>query len=92
MISNMDIAGTGSIPSGEYDKVSIAGRGHIVGDIKANRVEVSGMAKSKGKIKAEYLTISGMFKCFNDIDISEKLQINGTSKWWRRYSYKKERR
>ncbi len=80
MISNMDIAGTGSIPSGEYDKVSIAGRGHIVGDIKANRVEVSGMAKSTGKIKAEYLTISGMFKSFNDINISEKLQINGTSK------------
>lgn len=80
MISNMDIAGTGSIPSGEYDRVNIAGRGNIVGDIKANRVEVSGIAKSTGNIEVEYLTLSGMLKSFNDIDISEKLEVNGTSK------------
>lgn len=80
MISNMDIAGTGSVPAGEYDKVTIAGRGRVVGDIKSNRVDVSGMAKSTGKIETEYLNVSGMFKSFNDISVSEKLEINGTAK------------
>lgn len=56
---NMRIAGSGTIPAGEYDKVSISGSGRLFGEVRCNNFSASGSTKGESVTCAEHFKISG---------------------------------
>ena len=53
---NMRIAGKGTVPAGEYDKVSISGSGRLFGEVRCNDFS------AKGSTKGESITCTEKFK------------------------------
>lgn len=53
---NMRIAGRGSVPVGEYDKISISGCGRLFGEVRCNNFSASGSSKG------ESITCAARFK------------------------------
>ena len=53
------ISGRGDIPSGEYDKISISGSGHLLGSICAQSFKSSGTVKGESIECKETLKVSG---------------------------------
>ena len=56
---NMRIAGKGTVPAGEYDKVSISGSGRLFGEVRCNNFSASGSTKGESVTCAEHFKISG---------------------------------
>jgi cytoskeletal protein CcmA (bactofilin family) len=56
---NMRIAGRGTVPAGEYDKVSISGSGRLFGEVRCNNFSASGSTKGESVTCAEHFKISG---------------------------------
>lgn len=56
---NMRIAGSGTIPAGEYDKVSISGSGRLFGEVRCNNFSASGSTKGESVTCAEGFKVSG---------------------------------
>ncbi|MEG1002324.1 hypothetical protein [Clostridium sp.] len=77
MLNNMDIAGNGTVGSGEYDRITISGMGKVVGDIKSKSLDVSGLGKSIGVINSENMNISGKFTTYAFIESTKQIEISG---------------
>ena len=56
---NMRIAGKGTVPAGEYDKVSISGSGRLFGEVRCNNFSASGSSKGESITCAERFKVSG---------------------------------
>ena len=56
---NMRIAGRGTVPAGEYDKVSISGSGSLFGEVRCNNISAAGSTKGESISCAERFKISG---------------------------------
>ena len=56
---NMRIAGKGTVPAGEYDKVSISGSGRLFGEVRCNNFSASGSTKGESVTCAEGFKVSG---------------------------------
>lgn len=56
---NMHISGSGKIPAGEYEKISISGSGHLYGLVKCNSFFTSGSSKGESIECSEKFKISG---------------------------------
>ena len=56
---DMRIAGKGTVPVGEYDKVSISGSGRLFGEIRCNCFSASGSTKGESITCAERFKVSG---------------------------------
>lgn len=56
---DMHIAGSGNIPSGEYNKVSVSGSGRLIGKVRCVSFSSSGSSKGEYIECAEGFTVSG---------------------------------
>ena len=56
---NMRIAGRGTVPAGEYDKVSLSGSGRLFGEVRCNNFSASGTSKGESITCAERFKVSG---------------------------------
>ena len=56
---NMRIAGKGTVPAGEYDKVSLSGSGRLFGEVRCNNFSASGTSKGESITCAERFKVSG---------------------------------
>lgn len=56
---NMRIAGRGTVPAGEYDKVSLSGSGRLFGEVRCNNFSASGASKGESITCAERFKVSG---------------------------------
>ena len=56
---NMRIAGRGTVPAGEYDKVSLSGSGRLFGEIHCNNFSAAGRSSGESITCAERFKISG---------------------------------
>ena len=56
---NMRIAGKGTVPPGEYEKVSISGSGRLFGEVRCNEFSASGASKGESITCAEHFKVSG---------------------------------
>ena len=56
---NMRIAGRGTVPAGEYEKVSISGSGRLFGEVRCNNFSASGTSKGEGVTCTERFKVSG---------------------------------
>lgn len=79
-LSDMKIAGSGTIGAGEYDKISISGSGKIIGNVRCKNFSTAGAISGSGTIECEEkLSVSGSAKIDGDIK-SDKIGISGTLK------------
>ena len=78
----MNFAGAGVIPAGEYDeKISIAGSGHIKGNIKCIELESAGSTESDGDIECiGKIETSGAFSVRGNVRASGKIETSGSAK------------
>lgn len=76
--NNMKIAGSGTIPTGEYNEIKISGSGSITGDVKANIIKISGSGESRCNIISNEMRVSGSFDTRSNMNINELLKINGS--------------
>lgn len=56
---NMRIAGRGTVPAGEYDKVSLSGSGRLFGEVRCNNFSAVGRSKGESVTCAEGFKVSG---------------------------------
>ena len=56
---DMRIAGKGTVPAGEYNKVSISGSGRLFGEVRCNNFSASGTSKGEGVTCTERFKVSG---------------------------------
>ena len=56
---DMRIAGRGTVPAGEYDKVSLSGSGRLFGEVRCNNFSASGTSKGESITCAERFKVSG---------------------------------
>ena len=65
--NDIKIAGSGTIASGEYSKVSIAGAGTGTGDITCELLKVAGSAKFEGNVVSKEVSVAGSCKFVKDL-------------------------
>lgn len=80
MNNNMNINGTGTIGSGDYNNVSISGMGKLNGKITANKIDISGTGGGEGFIKANEITVNGHFKYKGRLTTLKRFTVNGHSR------------
>ena len=56
---DMRIAGRGTVPAGEYDKVSLSGSGRLFGEVRCNNFSATGTSKGESITCAERFKVSG---------------------------------
>lgn len=67
-MSNYSFAGAGTVPSGEYDNISVSGSGKGSGDIRCKNFKASGsFGGTYNLFCSEDLKVSGSFKCEGNI-------------------------
>lgn len=79
---SITIDGVGTYPGGEYDVVSISGKGTISTDLNCNRFSSSGSSKVCAEVQSEFLkssVIVGPGCTIGAIEYSEELQIHAES-------------
>ena len=75
---NMKISGSGSMPGGEFDKVSVSGAGKVDGSLRCEELNCSGSAKIAGNARvAERLHCSGSVKVEGDVGCSGEMHVSG---------------
>ena len=70
---NMNIAGSGKIPSGEYNKVSVSGSGSLYGKVKC--FSFSGA----GSVKGESIECYDTFKASGSVSFKEEVKAKNVS-------------
>lgn len=74
----MNIMGSGEIPGGFYEDITISGSGRIEGDINCKSIKVRGSAKASGNVVVENnMRVSGSAKVCKNIEVLE-LSISGS--------------
>lgn len=71
------ISGSGSIATGKYATVSIAGSATMTGDVECENFKVSGAADGSGTLKAQSITVSGSLGYGGDAEAG-KVRVNGS--------------
>ncbi len=75
---NMKISGSGSMPGGEFDKVSVSGAGKVDGSLRCEELNCSGSAKIAGDARvAERLHCSGSVKVEGDVGCGGEMHVSG---------------
>ncbi len=75
---NMKISGSGSMPGGEFDKVSVSGAGKVDGSLRCEELNCSGSAKIAGNARvAERLHCSGSVKVEGDVGCGGVMHVSG---------------
>ncbi len=79
MSGNMDmhISGSGNIPLGEYNKVSVSGSGHILGKVRCVSFSASGSCKGESIECAENFKVSGSSHFSEDIKAAN-ISVSGS--------------
>ena len=76
---DMRIAGSGTIPAGEYDKVSISGSGRLYGKVRCVSFSASGSSKGEDIECAEMFKISGSSAFAGEIR-AKRICVSGSLK------------
>ncbi len=77
-MSNMRISGSGSIPTGEYEEISISGSGHCDGPIRCQSFSVSGSGRMEGSLSCnDLLRTSGSFRASGSVEAGS-VRISGS--------------
>lgn len=77
-MSNMHISGSGSIPAGEYDNVSVSGAGKCTGRIRCRSFSASGSAHAEDSICCEdSFRASGSFRGNGSVE-AKSIVISGS--------------
>src|SRR5689334_8168530 len=58
---SINIAGMGTVDTGTYSDIHVAGSATLKGTIKTNTLHVAGQASSTGPITADAIDVSGIF-------------------------------
>ena len=74
---DMRISGSGSIPSGEYNKVSVSGSGHLVGKVRCVSFSSSGSSKGEDIECTESFEVSGSSRFSGNIEATD-IKISGS--------------
>ena len=74
---DMRISGTGNIPSGEYENVSVRGCGHLYGKVRCLSFSSSGTCRGESIECAEQFKVSGKAS-FTDNIKAEKIRSSGS--------------
>ncbi len=75
---NMKISGSGSMPGGDFDKVSVSGAGKVDGSLRCEELNCSGSAKIAGNARvAERLHCSGSVKVEGDVGCGGEMHVSG---------------
>lgn len=76
---DLKIAGSGTIASGTYNKISIAGSASSNGDITCQLLKVAGSSSFSGDVDANEIAIAGSTKFIKNLK-SNKIKIAGAVK------------
>ena len=76
---NMRISGSGAIPSGEYEKISVSGRGSLCGLVRCASFSASGTTKGEALECAEDMNVSGSLSFSGDVK-AKRICVSGTLK------------
>lgn len=76
-LNSLNIEGLGTYAGGEFDRVSISGKGKVTGDLTCRSLEISGMSTIEGKVVCEKIHASGMGKIDKEVTADE-VDISGT--------------
>ena len=64
---NMRIAGRGTVPAGEYDKISVSGSGRLFGEVHCNNFSAAGRSSGESITCAERFKASGSSSFFGTV-------------------------
>lgn len=76
---DVKIAGTGTVATGKYRNVSIAGSANLAGDIECVDLKVNGSAGGRGTLKAQTVVVNGDMSYDGDIQASVSAKVNGST-------------
>ena len=81
-LNSLNIDGLGTHTGGEFDRVTISGKGRITSDLNCLSLDISGMCTLEGNVVGENVRASGMGKFLkkiaaDEIDISGKIDCEG---------------
>ena len=74
---NMNISGSGRIPAGKYDRISICGSGHLYGLVECNSFFTSGSSRGESIDCSEKFNISGSSHFSGNVK-SANISISGS--------------
>ena len=74
---DMRISGSGNIPSGEYNKVSVSGSGHLVGKVRCVSFSSSGSSKGEDIECIENFKVSGSSHFSGNIEAAD-VKVSGS--------------
>lgn len=77
MSMDMCISGAGNIPSGDYEKVSVAGRGRLGESVRCLSFSVAGASKGGAIVCKERFKVSGGAKFAGDIE-AKNVRVTGS--------------
>ena len=83
--NNLKINGIGSSAGGNFNLVSIEGKGEINGDVHCNDFNINGLGNVNGNVFARIFKVSGKSEISGDLDCGSitadgKLEVNGNVK------------
>ncbi|MBO5110456.1 MAG: polymer-forming cytoskeletal protein [Clostridia bacterium] len=73
---DMRISGSGNIPSGEYNKVSVSGSGHLIGKVRCVSFSSSGSSKGEDIECTENFQVSGSSHFSGNIEAAD-VEVSG---------------
>lgn len=75
---DIKIAGAGTVATGAYRAVNIAGSAVLTGDIECATLKVAGAVEGEGTLHAESVTVNGSFG-YRGVAEFGKMRVNGTA-------------
>lgn len=76
-LNSLNIDGLGTYGGGEFDNVSVSGKGTITGDLTCKTLNISGLSTIQGSVICDKIRTSGMGKIEKDVTTKE-IHISGT--------------
>lgn len=76
-LNSLNIEGLGTYAGGEFDRVSISGKGRVTSDLTCRSIDISGMSTIEGKVMCEKIHASGMGKIEQEVTADE-VDVSGT--------------
>lgn len=77
MSMDMSISGSGKIPAGEYEKVSVSGSGHLYGKVRCLSFSTSGSSDGESVECAESFKVSGSASFSGDVK-AKSISVSGS--------------
>lgn len=74
---DVKIEGSGTVATGTYRAVKVAGSATISGDVDCETLKVNGAANGRGSLKAGTVIVNGALTYSGDVDAGE-MRVNGT--------------